>query len=206
MGWVRWDDLPAICTCRPHYCCMPRVVYGVWPLLGRRQAGRQRHRLACATNSPLLLPCNLPARVRLWLATAPGRLQGGELLCCDGCNCAFHFSCVNLDAAPQVGGTGHAGALPCAFCFQWLPSAPNWAGIVLHTGLFHRGCIFFLSQAAACTAGPEWLQRAVLAWQRGHLPSLQHVAQQQVFAHPCLPRLSFSPLFPACPWLSRPSG
>ncbi|EFN58819.1 hypothetical protein CHLNCDRAFT_19495 [Chlorella variabilis] len=26
--------------------------------------------------------------------------EGGELLCCDGCTAAYHFSCVNLDAAP----------------------------------------------------------------------------------------------------------
>lgn len=28
--------------------------------------------------------------------------EGGELLCCDGCNCAFHPACVSLDAPPAV--------------------------------------------------------------------------------------------------------
>ncbi len=36
------------------------------------------------------------------LRPVPPPVQGGELLCCDGCNCAFHTECVNLQEVPTV--------------------------------------------------------------------------------------------------------
>lgn len=43
---------------------------------------------------------------------APAPPQGGELLCCDGCNCAFHTECVNLHTVPTVSpAASEAGCL-----------------------------------------------------------------------------------------------
>lgn len=48
---------------------------------------------------------------------APAVAQGGELLCCDGCNCAFHTECVNLQEVPTVRPAGRGGACaPTAGC------------------------------------------------------------------------------------------
>lgn len=35
--------------------------------------------------------------------------EGGDLLCCDGCNCAFHPACCGLDAPPSVSSVGGRG-------------------------------------------------------------------------------------------------
>lgn len=45
--------------------------------------------------------------------------EGGDLLCCDGCNCAFHPACVGLDAPPSVRGWEELDG-----CMPWL----GWVG------------------------------------------------------------------------------
>lgn len=60
---------------------------------------RSLKELLTLINSPEMASCT--GMVDIHMETCYQCNLGGELLCCDGCNCAFHMACVNLESLPQ---------------------------------------------------------------------------------------------------------